>query len=293
MKNGLTFYGSSALNAFSRQDVLDGIVIKINPALITIVDNLVDRVAPEVLQQRVRSQVVHLLQHKVNTFHLDINFEDYSGFAVKRPTINTSVFTPDFLSDLNDLVCANNGYLNLHLMTDHPNKQLSRFEDIALGAVCFQLDAISDPTHLDETVQHIASLGACASPVVETVGSKSLVPNSPERVFELLKPAMDNIGMLTFQAAGTGSRTNPSTISFAGDKVSAYLALIKPEFKGTVQIQGGITTETVGEAIRLGAEFLVCGTQLFYNKAGYSAPQVIDLMLEQAAQSLDLQLMGR
>ena len=55
---------------------------------------------------------------------------------------------------------------------------------------------------------------------------------------------------------------------------------------GTFQIQGGITTETIGDAMRLGAEFLVCGTQIFRNSQGLIPPQVVDRLLAEAACTL-------
>jgi hypothetical protein len=120
MTDGQRFYSVPVLRTFTRQDVLDGKVVKLNPALITITDGLVGEVAPKVLQEQVLTQVKLLLKHKIRTFHVDLNFEDYSGFGQRRPDINTPVFTPDFLAQLDEQIRAGGGFLNLHLLTDRP-----------------------------------------------------------------------------------------------------------------------------------------------------------------------------
>jgi len=92
--------------------------------------------------------VKSLLQHKIRTFHIDINYPDYRGYGKSKPEINTSIFTPSFLQTLNDLVESRNGFLNLHLLTDDPEYHLQEYLGIELGAICFQLDAISDKKQL-------------------------------------------------------------------------------------------------------------------------------------------------
>jgi len=280
------FYGTSSLRSFTRQDVLEGRVIKINPALITITDGLVDTTPPEILQRKVRDHVIQLLRHKLRTFHVDVNFEDYSGFGSQRPRINTAVFTPSFLESLNDAVRSYNGFLNLHLLTDFPQRHLRQFEHIGLGAICFQLDVVSGSEELEAIIQQILDMGACASPVIETVGSENLTPQPIGEVFTLLKPALPSVGMLTFQAAGTASRSNVSAGTFDKEHVGSYVEYVKESFTGTIQLQGGITTSTIGEAVRMGAEFLVSGTQIFHNQEGLTAPEVIDVMLMEASRAL-------
>jgi pentose-5-phosphate-3-epimerase len=278
------FYSVSTLPNANHQGILDGDIIKLNPALITITDGLVGQMAPEVLQGRVRSQVELLLnQGKIRTFHMDVNFEDY-GFGPQRPDVNTAVFTPEFLARLNTRVQAQGAFLNLHLLTDQPHIRLRKFEDIPLGTVCFQLDAVQEPAALEALVDQIAAMGACASPVVETVGTANRPPLSVEAAFALLEPVLPEIGMLTFQAAGTAARSSQGGGRF--DHVAPYVARARHSFDGTFQIQGGITTETIGEAVRLGAEFLVCGTQIFCNAEGLTPPEVVDRLLAEAARAL-------
>ena len=70
--DGRMFYSISSLKIFIKKDILQGRVIKINPAIIAITDDLIGRVAPDELQQRVQNHVKQLLEHKIRTFHVDI-----------------------------------------------------------------------------------------------------------------------------------------------------------------------------------------------------------------------------
>jgi pentose-5-phosphate-3-epimerase len=279
------FYSQSALSAFAPQDVLDGRVVKINPAIITLTDGLVDKISPGALQRSVQDQVMRLVRHKIRTFHVDVNFPDYAGYERTPPAVNTGVFTPEFLGDLNALVRSEGGFLNLHLLTDTPSRQLRRYDHIQLGAVCFQLDAVSDSHRLRDLINHIVGMGACASPVIETVGSDGRAPRLPQEVLDQLEPVMTEIGMLTFQAAGTASRSNSPADPFAEGQVRRFVGPLK-KLRGTIQLQGGITMSSIGAALGLGAEFLVIGTQLFHHPAGLSPTRVVDELLETAARVL-------
>lgn len=280
------FYNRSSLTSFTRQDVLEGRVIKINPALITITDGLVSNTPAAALQNRVETNVENLLDHNVHTFHVDINYPDYSGFGPVAPDINTEVFTPEFLANLSDVVRSKGAFLNLHLLTDHPTEHFRAFTGAPFGAVCFQLDTLDDADSLEELVNSILDMGSCPSPVVETVGTGQGTVSTREEVLEILDPVFAKIGMLTFQAAGTASRSSSARGVLALDVARAYIEFLRPEFDGTIQLQGGVKTETIAQAVQLGAEFLVCGTEIFRNSEGKTPARVIHGMLEQAAQAL-------
>ncbi|MEM3404447.1 MAG: hypothetical protein QXJ17_07935 [Nitrososphaeria archaeon] len=276
------FYEENSLNNFSRKDILEGNVVKINPALITITDGLVGKIEKEELQNRVRENALRLLKNKVRTFHVDINFEDYKGFGVRRPDVNDSIFTRMLNKEIRSL----NGFLNLHLLTNSPLDKIHKYRDIGAGAICFQLDAIDNPSQLGEVVEYILKLGATASPVIETVGSESLRVKPVEETVKLLSPILYKIGMLTFQAVSTASRSDQSDVRFDKARVDKYVKKVKGRFKGTIQVQGGITSKTVGEAVSVGAEFLVVGTQIFRNREGLKPEQVVELLLKKYSETL-------
>ena len=199
MTDAQRFYSQPAPHPVTRQDVLDGRIIKLNPALITITDGLVATSEAPVLQDQVYAHVRALLGHGIRTFHADINFPDYQGYGPHRPDINTGVFTPAFLARLNDLVRTHQAFLNLHLLTAEPLQQLRAFAHIPLGAICFQLDAVATSQQLAILVDRIWQAGACVSPVIETIGSGRAPVLTPEAVVARLEPVVGRIGMLTVQ----------------------------------------------------------------------------------------------
>jgi pentose-5-phosphate-3-epimerase len=200
--------------------------------------------------------------------------------------LNAAIFTPQFLQRLKHLVNERGSYLNLHLLTDFPRQHFSDYQAVEADAICFQLESLPDGLQLAAMIDAIQRSGACASPVIETVGSDGLAPPSPESVLNRLKPLLAEIGILTLQVAGTTSRSNTAAGGLVVERARAYIDALRPAFAGTLQFQGGITTRTIGQAVRLGAEFLVCGTEIFRNRQGRTAEAVIDELLQQATQSL-------
>jgi pentose-5-phosphate-3-epimerase len=274
------------LSGYAKQDVLTGRVIRINPALITLSDGLIGTTPPQVLQEAVIEQVTALLGSKLFTFHVDVNFADYSGYPSQKPAINTAIFAPSFVRELNDLLRSQGCYLNLHLLSDHPLQHLESYAAAEPGAVCFQLDALATAEELQDLVQRIVGRGACASPVIETIGSERLTPQPPNAIIAQLEPVLKWIGMLTFQGAATASRSDQTAGALAVDALQTYIRSARAVFSGPIQLQGGIRLETVRAAVHLGAELLVIGTQLFHHPGGLSPTDVIDQLLQEASKAL-------
>jgi pentose-5-phosphate-3-epimerase len=122
--------------------------------------------------------------------------------------------------------------------------------------------------------------------VIETVGTENLQPRSREAVLAFLEPALSDVGMLTFQVAGTAARSNAPAGQFAHQQAGSYISLMRQAFRGTIQVQGGMTAQTIGSAVELGAEFIVCGSEIFRNQEGRSMETVIDELLLRAAAAL-------
>lgn len=281
------FYSESSLKSFSKSDVVNGKVMKINPAIITILDRIGERGGIELTQKKVLDEVEFLLkQRKIHTLHIDINFDDYDNFGSNGPAINSHIFTPDFIERLNHLVMFYGAYLNVHLLTNYPKRHIEDIQHIRIGAICFQLEVVKSSEELKTIVEIITKLGACASPVIEIVGTDKFKPKSREEVLKIISPSLNNIGMLTFQVAATGIRSNNTSGTMFSQETIEYIRFLTANFNGTIQIQGGITTKTIGSAIKIGSEFLVCGTEIFNNKSGYSSQQVVESLLLQAEKEL-------
>lgn len=270
MSDSAAYYRQSPRRqAFHREDVLAGRVIRINPALITLLDGQNGAMPSWIATQHVLTRANHPLQHKIETVHVDIVYPDFGGAP---PTDH--IFTLGFVITM----AALGVHINLHLLTYDIERAMQPFLKLPVGAICFQLDAATG--RLPQIVAAIEAAGICPSPVIETVGTPERPPLPPEAVAELLTPL--HIDMLTIQAAGTASRSDQAAGTFDAEAVRRYLAAL--DFAGVLQLQGGITIETVPTAVRLGADLLVCGTQLFKHPDGIEA--AIDAMLVAAADTL-------
>lgn len=279
------FYSIPSLPS-TKENILSGRIVKMNPALVTILDGLLEESPIEILQDKVWNHVIGLMAHsRVFTFHLDINFVDYSGFGSNQPGVNTNIFTPYFLKKLNSEIRRNNGYLNVHFLTDYPLEHLKEYSHIGFGAICYQLDIIKNILYHQQLISEIISQGACASPVLEVIGSKNVIPRCKEEVLSFIKPVLSSIGMLTFQVETTAARSNNSAGLIGDLTVHEYIEFFKQYFHQTIQIQGGIKISTIADAVDLGANLLVSGTQIFHNKE-YTPEKVIELMLLEVAKKI-------
>ncbi|MBP2633352.1 MAG: hypothetical protein H6Q70_3980 [Firmicutes bacterium] len=282
-----SFYHKSALKNFSKENIAKGTVIKINPALITILDTIDPLENTAYVQQKVLNIAKDLISKgNIHTLHIDINFDDYKHFGIHPPSVNSHIFTPEFLEKLYDLSTPHDVLLNVHLLTNHIEKHLLEIKHINLGAICFQLEVIKTQNELAKIIDLILSIGACVSPVIETVGSENFTPSNKESILQFLSPFFNKIGMLTFQLLATGARSSDITNQLFAKNSIEYIKFISRQFSGTIQIQGGITTKTIGTAINLGSEFFVCGTELFNNAEGYTPHEVVGQLLSNAHQAL-------
>lgn len=225
-----------------------------------------------------------LMKHRIRTVHVDVNCGDYGGFDVPPPRTD-SIFSPGWVSELVTLAAGHDAYVNLHLLTDDIERHLDAYAGTGMGAVCFQLDAVADSLTLRALIDAIHDMGAAVSPVIETVGTQARPAASPNIVADRLQPVLTDIDMLTLQAAMTAARSNQPGVHLDQDRIQAYLRPLRADFTGTFQIQGGITTNTVCQAVRTGATFLVVGTQIF--RSGEPPEVMIDMLLAQAAPCID------
>lgn len=272
------FYAVSILPV-TAENVLAGKTIRINPALVTLLDGRMGTTSVQQLQDEVLLQVQNLLcQKKIATFHVDINVDDYSGFGSNQPGDNTAVFDPDFLVQLNREIRRCDGFLNIHFLTDDPVKQVEYYRQLEECAVCYQLEVLADDDVHRKLLRLIDRQGSCASPVIEIFGSGSGGVVSKERTYAALKPFFSELAMLTFQAEQTAARSTFAQGALTTAPVKEYIAFFRRQFSGAIQIQGGIKRATIAAAAALGADFLVCGTDIFRSRE-HRPEKMVELLL--------------
>jgi ribulose-phosphate 3-epimerase len=143
---------------------------------------------------------------------------------------------------------------DVHLMIAPADPYIEAFA--AAGADIVTVHVEAGP-HLDRSLQLIRSLGKRAG--------VSLNPATPPAAIEWVLDQVDLVLVMSVNPGFGGQRLIPAMI----DKLGRLRAMIGPR-PIEVEVDGGITPETVGAAAAAGAEVMVAGSSIF-NSSDYAA----------------------
>jgi ribulose-phosphate 3-epimerase len=144
---------------------------------------------------------------------------------------------------------ATNARLDVHLMIDDPGNWVDRF--VAAGADVLTIH-VEATRHLHRDVARVRELGA-------DVGV-ALNPATPLGALEEVLPLLDLALIMTVNPGFGGQ----SFITGCLSKIERLRAWIEREgLNVRIQVDGGIDKNTVGAAVRAGAQDLVAGSAVF------------------------------
>lgn len=144
-----------------------------------------------------------------------------------------------------------------HLMVNEPDHLLEGFVNAGCQTVLVHVEAV---THLHRTLSMIRELGAEAGVVLN--------PHTP---IDGLRHVLDLVDMVLLMSVNPG---------FGGQK---YIPTIEPKIRATrellntadhwidLEVDGGITSKTIGAAASAGANVFVAGSAVFGHPDGYAA----------------------
>ena len=140
--------------------------------------------------------------------------------------------------------------LDCHLMIVHPEKYVERFVKAGADIVTVHFEACRD--NLDEVLKKIRGAGAKCGAVVN--------PDTPAEAIEGVLPLCDMVLVMSVFPGFGGQKFMPEVLEkvrffrdFAAEHGLSY----------DVEIDGGISPETAGAAIKAGANILVAGSAVF------------------------------
>jgi len=140
--------------------------------------------------------------------------------------------------------------VDVHLMIADPDEQAHLYAKCGAASVTFHLEASNKP---HETIAMIAS-----------EGSRVGIALKPDTPFELLAPIMNEIDMVLIMTVepGFGGQSFMADMMF---KVSQARAEIDRKYFGKIwlQVDGGISLETIAVASAAGADTFVAGSAVF------------------------------
>ena len=139
--------------------------------------------------------------------------------------------------------------LDVHLMIENPDLYIPAFVDAGADWISVHQEAC---IHLHRTLELIRSHGAQAGVVIN--------PATPVQTLEEVLGIVDYVLVMSVNPGFGGQKFIP----FALDKVRKLVTMRsarRANFR--IEIDGGISTDTIADAVRAGVEVLVAGNAVF------------------------------
>jgi ribulose-phosphate 3-epimerase len=161
--------------------------------------------------------------------------------------------------------------LDVHLMMDNPDQFIDEFAQAGADFIGVHVEAC---THLNRTLAHIKDLGK--KPVVV------LNPATPVVSIENVLDMVDMILIMSVNPGFGGQKFIRSSV----DKVMQLDGLLTMRSLDVpIQVDGGITAQTIEPVASAGATVFVSGTGVFTHPGGYAA--AMDEMRQEAGRGKD------
>jgi ribulose-phosphate 3-epimerase len=142
--------------------------------------------------------------------------------------------------------------LDVHLMISHPERYFEQF--VAAGAdwLGFHVEAT---VHLERHIQQVKELGAKVA--------VSLNPHTPLDCLEYVLPEVDLVLLMTVNPGFSGQKFIPGVLP----KIRRLRQTIdERELKVLIEVDGGVSLNTVDDIVAAGADVLVSGSGVFNDR---------------------------
>lgn len=198
---------------------------------------------------RLGQQVEALLDAGARLFHFDIG----DGRFVSEITIG-----PVVLRSLAPLVHARGGVLDCHLMVVEPERQFERVKEAGGDSVTFHLEAVEDARRTAAVARELG-LGV----------GLALNPGTPVEAAAAAAEGVDLVLCMSIHPGLSGQAFMPEALPRI-----AELRRRLPE-DVFVQVDGGLSADTIGAVREAGADLLVAGSAVFWQEDPAAAYQAL------------------
>jgi len=160
--------------------------------------------------------------------------------------------------------------LDVHLMIEHPEKFLEGF--IRAGADWITVHVETD-NHLDRTLNFLKEKGVLAG--------VALNPSTPLSSLDEVLHMLDYVLVMTVNPGFGGQKFIPSTLN----KIRKLKDLKESgDFRGRIEVDGGIDTGNLSVVLNAGADMIVAGSAIFGRENAYEAVLEMKKIAEQCSE---------
>jgi ribulose-phosphate 3-epimerase len=200
----------------------------------------VNQIAPSLLSSdfaQLGKQIELLMDAGAQVMHVDV----MDGHFVPPITIG-----PLIVDAIRDLVKGRGGTIDVHLMIERPERHVEAFAKAGADIITVHPEATP---HIHYTLKLIRELGCAAGVVIN--------PGTPVEAVEPVAGIVDLCLLMSVNPGWGGQKYIPSST----DRVARLRELLPDEV--VLEIDGGISLETIDEARDAGAQLFVAGSSVF------------------------------
>jgi ribulose-phosphate 3-epimerase len=197
-------------------------------------------IAPSILSSdfsRLGEQIETVMDAGAKVIHVDV----MDGHFVPPITIG-----PLVVASIRDLVKGRGGILDVHLMIERPERHVEAFAQAGADVITVHPEATP---HIHYTLLAIRELGCAAGVVIN--------PGTPVEAITPVAGIIDLCLCMSVNPGWGGQRYIPSST----DRLRELRGLIPDEV--VLEVDGGVSLETIDEVRDAGAQLLVAGSAVF------------------------------
>lgn len=161
--------------------------------------------------------------------------------------------------------------LDCHLMIEDPDRYIPAFADAGADWISVHQEACR---HLDRSLNLIKSHGCRAGVVIN--------PATPVELLSEVLDVVDYILVMSVNPGFGGQRFLHNALNKIGKLHSARGAR---GLNYQIEIDGGVSLETIGEVVRAGADVLVIGSAIYGNEGSADAAENLRKLLTAAREA--------
>jgi ribulose-phosphate 3-epimerase len=170
-----------------------------------------------------------------------IHFDSMDGNFVPPITIG-----PLIAESISDLVHSRGGILDCHLMVERPERHVEAFAKAGADVITVHPEATP---HIHYTLQMIRAAGCNAGIVI-----------NPGTSIDAVEPVADIIDLCLVMSVNPGWG-GQSYVPSSTERIAHLRGMLPPEV--AMEVDGGITLETIDEAREAGVDVFVAGSSVF------------------------------